>query len=168
MEVLAGLLELLYLLTLLWVATSVPLWATLGAITYFGSRRSRSIANAPAEGGGPRASAETTRLARPAMAMAFVVVAQMLLTIAVFAAAVTLGVADSVDWLFWAAVVMVMVADVAGVALTVLLVAVMRDVLTEKRAAGRETLVAYTVVGSMYAAMLGAGLAVGVYSHLVP
>lgn len=168
MEVIGGLVEVLYLLTLLWVATSVPLWVTLGAITWFGSRRSRSIANVPGEGDERSASPETARLARPAMVMAFVVVAVTLLVIALLAASVTLGEEGSLGWLFWAAVAMVVAADVAGVALTGLFVAVMRDVLTEKRAAGRETLVAYTVVGAAYAATLAAGLAVGVYSNLIP
>lgn len=166
MEYLAGLGELMFLLNMVWIVVGVPMWMILAAITLLGSRRSRAHASRASLGAAP-STPETSRLGRPAMVISVAVVAAVVLFAAVFAATVRSSDqgATSMASLAMSLAALLMV-DVLSAALFAVSVALMRDVLTERRVAGRDAAVAYVVTLATYAVGVGVTLSGGVLEML--
>ena len=158
MELAAGIGEQLFVLNLFWIVISLPLWAGLGVATYLGDRRSRHEASGVGCDPGDR-SGGTTRLGRTAMILALGTVALIMVLVAVFSVLSTQGDQSAIlPPLLWAVVALLFAADATSIGLAVVLVAVMREVVTERRVAGRETLIAYLTISATSAVVLGAAL----------
>lgn len=161
MELVAGIGELLFLLNMAWIAISLPLWLVLAAVTYVGHRRSRG-----GRGSGWSAAART-RLGRPAMVTALVLVALIALSSVTFSIALGQEEGALLEPLLWVIIGCVLCADALSMALTVVFVAIVRDVFTERCVAGWDTAVAYVMVSATGAVLVGAALLSGLSRGIV-
>ena len=168
MEMLAGLVELLFIVNIAWLVVGLPVWFVLAVVTFVGNRRSIAL-NQAGDVSAPEGSPAASKSGRPARIIALAVLGLTVFIVAMFAVTSTWGDEGSgMTVVFWSACVLVISWDVLSAVLSVLLVAVMRDIFTDKRVAGRDTVAAYVVIALSHGGVLGLVFALGLLRNLVP
>jgi hypothetical protein len=163
MEVLAALMEFIFVADTAWIAVGVPVLLVLGGLTIAGTVLARRAASRGTPDAGGSAH-EATALARPARILALAVIA---LGAVLGMSALTAVVVAAPEGVWMTVFVWVMVAGMVALnaliaALVIVLGVIAREVLGKRRVAGRDTWFAYALVAAAHSGVLVLAAAAGV------